>query len=132
VSSIEDNRELLHRFNPDAVDLIYKNVHPVFPDLVEKIVSDIYGFAYQRHTIDIKTRHLITLSALSAMGDCNNQLKFQFAAALNLGISIDEVKEVFIQVAVFAGNVRAYNAALIFKDVVDNWKSTAQSGDSTI
>jgi 4-carboxymuconolactone decarboxylase len=119
VNSIERSKKLLEKFNPDAIKLIYDNVHPVFPDLVEKLVSDIYDFAYARSGIDLKTRHLITLGVISAMGDSENQLRFQSRAALNLGITAEEIREVFIQVAVFAGNTRAYNAARIFKIVVD-------------
>lgn len=119
MSEIDKNRDLLEKFNPDGVRLAKETVHPVFPDLVDKIVSDIYGFAYRRPVLDIKTRHLVSLAAISAMGGAEPQLRFQLGAALNLGISADEVREVFIQVAVFAGNTRAFNAAAAFKAVLD-------------
>ncbi|MEK7918980.1 carboxymuconolactone decarboxylase family protein [Burkholderia contaminans] len=119
MSEIDKNRDLLERFNPDGVRLAKETVHPVFPDLVDKIVLDIYGFAYRRSELDIKTRHLVSLAAISAMGGAENQLRFQLGAALNLGISADEVREVFIQVAVFAGNARAFNAAAVFKEITD-------------
>ncbi|MBI0328725.1 carboxymuconolactone decarboxylase family protein [Burkholderia plantarii] len=119
MSEIDKNSDLLQKFNPDGVRLAKETVHPVFPDLVDKIVSDIYGFAYRRPILDMKTRHLVTLAAIAAMGGAENQLTFQLGAALNLGISADEVREVFMQVAVFAGNVRAFNAAAVFKSVLD-------------
>ncbi|MCM2495587.1 carboxymuconolactone decarboxylase family protein [Burkholderia glumae] len=119
MNPIEKNADLLGLFNPDGVRLANETVRPIFPDLVDKLASDIYGYAYRRQGIDLKTRHLITLGIISAMGGCENQLRFQLGAALNLGISTEEVREVFIQVQVFAGNARAFNAAAIFKSVTD-------------
>ncbi|MGN8187571.1 carboxymuconolactone decarboxylase family protein [Burkholderia sp. 22088] len=71
----------------------------------------------------MKTRHLVTLGVSSAMSGCENQLRFQPGAALNLGISVEQIREVFIQVQVFAGNARAFNAAAIFKSVADTFQN---------
>ncbi|MCU0317855.1 MAG: carboxymuconolactone decarboxylase family protein [Amoebophilaceae bacterium] len=106
--------DLIRKFAVDAVERIDKELYPVCEDLVDHLVTDIYGFAYQRPHIDVRVRHLISLGVLAAMGGCAPQLNFQLEAALNLGIPPDEIKEVFIQVAVFAGNARAINAANIF------------------
>ena len=116
--------DLIRKFSPeiikglDTIDWIDKEYYPVFEDLVDHLVTDIYGFAYKRPHIAIETRHLISLGVLAAMGGCEPQLKFQLEAALNLGIPPAEVKEVFIQVAVFAGNARAINAANIFHKIL--------------
>ncbi|PXX33743.1 MULTISPECIES: carboxymuconolactone decarboxylase family protein [Burkholderia] len=58
------------------------------------------------------------------MGGCENQLRFQLGAALHLGIPIEQIREVFIQVQVFAGNARAFNAAAIFKSVADEFQKS--------
>ncbi|WP_321872033.1 carboxymuconolactone decarboxylase family protein [Paraburkholderia tropica] len=118
MSEIDNNGDLLNKFHPDGVNIARETVLPVFPDLVNKIVFDIYGFAYRRGGLDIKTRHLVSLAAISAMGGAENQLRFQLKAALNLGLTVEEVREVFIQVAVFAGNARAFNAAAVFGAIV--------------
>lgn len=114
----DKNRDLLDLFSPGGCEFGKEKIRPVFPDLVDHLIEDIYGFAYRRGVIDIKTRHLISLGVISAMGGCENQLEFQLKAALNLGLSEDEIKEVFIQVSVFAGNARAINSARVFHDKV--------------
>jgi 4-carboxymuconolactone decarboxylase len=119
--------DLLRKFSSDAVERIDKELYPVCEDLVDHLVTDIYGFSYQRAHIDIQVRHLISLGVLAAMGGCEPQLNFQLEAALNLGIPPDEVKEVFIQVAVFAGNARAINAANIFHKIVMRRNSNGQN-----
>ncbi len=110
--------DLIRKFSVYAVERIDQELYPVFEDLVDHLVTDIYGFSYTRPHIDIKVRHLISLGVLAAMGGCEPQLNFQLEAALNLGIPPNEVKEVFIQVAVFAGNARAINAANIFHKIL--------------
>ncbi|WP_322081727.1 carboxymuconolactone decarboxylase family protein [Burkholderia sp. BCC1972] len=123
MNPIEQNADLLRLFNPDGVRLANETVRPVFPDLVDKLASDIYGYAYRRSGIDLKTRHLVTLGVISAMGGFENHLRFQLGAALHLGISVEQIREVFIQVQVFAGNARAFNAAAIFKSVADEFQN---------
>ncbi len=110
--------DLIRKFSVYPVERIDQELYPVFEDLVDHLVTDIYGFSYTRPHIDIKVRHLISLGVLAAMGGCEPQLNFQLEAALNLGIPPNEVKEVFIQVAVFAGNARAINAANIFHKIL--------------
>ncbi len=120
--ALERNNELLKKFSPDSPFRIKAELYPVFPDLVDNLIDQVYGFAYSRGIIDLKTRHLISLGVLSAMGGCENQLEFQLDAALNLGITPDEIKEVFIQVTVFAGNARAINASIVLSEILDKRK----------
>lgn len=119
VNEFQKNEDLIEQFAPGSTEWGQKNFRPVFPDLAEKIIGDIYGFAYRRPGLDLKTRHLASLAAITAMGGCENQLNFQLRAALNLGITPEEVREMFIQVAVFAGNARAINGAIVFKAILE-------------
>ena len=124
MSVIHDNRDIIEKFSGDSTDWCENEFRPVFADLVDHLIADICGFAYCRAGIDIKTRHLVSLAILSSMGDCNDQLKFQLGAGLRIGLSGEEIKEVFIQVAVFAGNARAINAARIFHEIIKTNKTT--------
>ena len=114
----EKYRHLLESFSKDVMKLGPEILRPVFPDLVDHLVEDVYGFAYSRGVLETKTRHLISLAILSSLGGCENQLQFQLAAGLHMGLSEEEIKEVFVQVCVFAGNSRAINAALEFDKVI--------------
>jgi 4-carboxymuconolactone decarboxylase len=127
MDAFEKNRDLIEQFCPGATQWGQLNFSPIFPDLVEKIISDIYGFAYRRPSLDLRTRHLISLGAISAMGGCENQLDFQLRSALHLGLTPDEVREVFIQVSVFAGNARAINAAGVFKAILDEMQNSEKT-----
>lgn len=123
MSMVKDNWDLIEKFTKLRLDQIEGNFIPIFPDLTNKFINDIYGYTYRRNHIDIKTRQLITIGVLSAMGGCDNQLRFQIEAALNIGLSTEEIQEVFIQVAVFSGNSRAINAAIILHSIKEKMRT---------
>jgi 4-carboxymuconolactone decarboxylase len=114
MNPFKEHEDLINKFSGGKCASLESTLRPVFPVLVDHLVKDVYGFAYSRDEIDIKTRHLVTLGIIAAMGGCENQLEFQLRAALNIGLTQTEINEVFVQVCVFAGNARAINAALIF------------------
>ena len=53
---------------------------------------------------------LLTVAMLAAMGTAPVQLEFHMRAALNTGITRDEIVEIVLQVAVYAGIPAAMNA----------------------
>ena len=57
------------------------------------------------------------VAALTAMGNAAPQLKVHIAAALNVGVTRDEVVEVIMQMAVYAGFPAALNGLLAAKEV---------------
>ncbi|OWQ87471.1 hypothetical protein CDN99_17865 [Roseateles aquatilis] len=118
-NAIQRNADLLEQFSPGITDHAEHTYRAMFPDLVDHTVDSIYGFAYRRTAIDLKSRHLMTLAILCTLGGCEGQLDFQLKAALQLGLSPDEIREVFIQVAVLAGNARATNAARQFQTLLE-------------
>ena len=73
------------------------------------ITETAWGAVWARPGLDRKTRHLLTLTLLAALGR-ENELALHLRAIENTGVTQDEVKEVFLQVAVYAG-VPAANAA---------------------
>jgi 4-carboxymuconolactone decarboxylase len=119
------NADLLEQFVPGTMQSI-EEFRRIFPDLSDKLIADVYGYAYRRPGLDLKTRHVATIAAIAAMGGCEEQLRFQLRAALNLGFTIAEVREIFIQVAVFAGNARAINAAQVFSNICAEIDCNAQ------
>ena len=80
----------------------------------EEIVTQYcFGQTWMRPGLDLKTRSLLTLAALTAL--CRpNQLKVHVAGALANGVSREEIREVILHTAVYSGiptGVEAFNAA---------------------
>lgn len=65
---------------------------------------------------------LVTISALTATGDLEN-LKVQLPAALNAGLSVNEIKEVMVQLYAYCGFPRSLNAISTFMKVLEERKS---------
>jgi 4-carboxymuconolactone decarboxylase len=61
-----------------------------------------WGALWTRPGLDRKTRSLINLAMLSALGK-THELKLHVRGALTNGVTVEEIKEVLLQVAVYCG-----------------------------
>lgn len=79
-------------------------------ELAKDLSLFITGRMYAREKIPHTTRQLVTVAALTALGQ-PEELKLHIHAAMNVGCSPKEIGEVIFQTAVYAG-VPATNTAL--------------------
>lgn len=73
------------------------------------ITEYAWGTAWSGEGLDRPTRHLVTIAALAALGK-EHELEMHLRATRNTGVTAEQVREVFQQVAIYAG-VPAANAA---------------------
>ena len=78
-------------------------------DFQRLITRYAWGEIWTRDGLDRRTRSCITLAMLATLGH-HEELAMHVRAALRNGMSADEIKEVLLQVAIYAG-VPAANAA---------------------
>lgn len=93
----------------DYVDRAEANKTPFDADFQRYITETAWGSVWSRPGLDVKTRHMVTLALLAALGK-EHELALHLRATKNTGVSPDEVAELFHQVAVYAG-VPAANSA---------------------
>lgn len=79
-------------------------------DLGRHIVEYAFGDVYSRPGLSLRDRELATVAMLAAKGGCAPQLDVHLHAARNVGLTVDELREVLIQVAPYAGFPAAINA----------------------
>ena len=79
------------------------------PELTRFIVDLAYGDVIGREGLDARTRALVVVGALAALGNAQPQLKTHIGSALNSGCTRDEILEVLLVVAVYAGFPAALN-----------------------
>ena len=65
----------------------------------------------------MRSREIAVVAALTAMGNATPQLKVHIEGALNVGVTRDEVVEVMMQMAVYAGFPAALNGLFAAKEV---------------
>jgi 4-carboxymuconolactone decarboxylase len=109
--------EQLTKLNADAVQGIVDGLQDVAPDLGAYIVESGFGDIFSRPGLDAPRREMVIISVLAATGGCDPQLRFHVEAALNVGVSAQEVVEVLMQCSPYIGYARALNAVGVAKAV---------------
>ena len=89
------------------------------PDLAQWITDFAYGQVVSRPQLDLCTRELATVAALTALGTAPRQLTAHVGGALNAGCKPEAIVEVVTQMAVYAGFPAALNGIAVVKEVFD-------------
>ncbi|MDD7020492.1 carboxymuconolactone decarboxylase family protein [Hornefia butyriciproducens] len=79
----------------------------------------LFGENWNNEDIDLKTRSLITVTALIAQGMTDSSLKFHILNAKNYGVSRKEMAAVITHVAFYAGWPKAWAAFRLAKEVYE-------------
>lgn len=86
-----------------AAEGVLQSLNDIAPDMGRFIVEFGYGDIYSRPGLDIKSRQIATIAALTAMGNAEPQLMFHINAALNVGCAPEEIIEVMYVTTIFSG-----------------------------
>ena len=100
-----------------SVHAMLDNLKKISPDLARLTVEFPYGDVVSRPGLDLRSRQIATVAALTALGNAPVQLRAHIDMALNVGCTRDEIREVIIQMAVYAGFPAALNGMAAAKDV---------------
>ena len=94
----EKGKECLEGIQNSSVEEIFKDLEDIAPDLSRFVVEFPYSEIYTRDEVDLKTRELCTVAALTAIGTIP-QLKDHINAALNVGNTPIEIVEIIMQMS---------------------------------
>ncbi|KQU73081.1 4-carboxymuconolactone decarboxylase [Aminobacter sp. DSM 101952] len=97
----------------------------IAPDFARYIIEFPFGDIYSRPGLDLRSREIATIAALTALGNATPQLKVHIQAGLNVGLSRDEIVETIMQMAVYAGFPAALNGLFAARDVFQEKHSLA-------
>jgi len=118
-SRYEKGMEILEITNKEHINELFKELENIAPDLGRFVVEFPYSEIYTRESLDLKTRELLTVAALTAMGNAQPQLKDHVNAALNVGNSPEEIVEAIMQMSAYAGFPAAINGIRCAKEVFE-------------
>ncbi|RYX89935.1 MAG: 4-carboxymuconolactone decarboxylase [Comamonadaceae bacterium] len=82
------------------------------------ITRNAWGDVWQRPGLDLKTRSLITVAFLTALGK-QHELKGHVRGALNNGATPQEIQEVLLHASIYCGVPAAVDAFRTAAEVVD-------------
>lgn len=119
MSRYEKGKKCIESIQKRSVEEIFKELEDIAPDLARFSIEFPYSEIYTREKVDLKTRELCTVSALTVLGTIP-QLKDHINAALNVGNTPEEIVEIIMQMTAYCGFPKAINAMVAAKEVFLN------------
>ena len=110
--------EKLKEIDGEAGEKVINGLKDISPDLGKFIIEYSFGDIYTRDGLDLKSKEIAVVAALTAMGTAQPQLKVHINGALNTGSTVNEVKEVILQMAVYSGFPSCINGMNALKEVL--------------
>ena len=104
--------ETVAKVNEEGSDRIAAAVADIAPDFHRIIMAFAYGDINSRPGLDLKSREIATIAALTALGNARPQLEAHIVGGLNVGLTREEIVEVIMQMAVYAGIPAALNGLM--------------------
>lgn len=109
--------EMLQRVDGKGGEAVVNSLSDIAPDFARYLIEFPFGDIYARPGLDLRSREIATIAALTAMGNAAPQLKVHIAAGLHVGLTQEEIVEVIVQMAVYAGFPAALNGLFAAKEV---------------
>lgn len=107
----------LREIDGEAGQRVIDALGTIAPDFARYLIEFPFGDIYSRPQLDLKSREIATVAALTAMGHAAPQLKVHVHGALNVGCTREEIVEVMMQMAVYAGFPAALNGLFVAQEV---------------
>jgi 4-carboxymuconolactone decarboxylase len=99
---------------PEQVE---RSLSDVAPQLATFVLETIYGEIYQNPALDSRTRQIVTVTALATLGTAAPQLRTHIGGALRCGVTREQLVEIMMQLAPFAGVAAAINGVAACREV---------------
>jgi len=122
-SALDAGRDIVATLNSPLEGQLAEKYDTLVPDFAESLVEWAYGRHYARPGLDLKTRQLCTISALTVLGgQTAPQLQVNIRHTLAAGASRTEIIEAIWQMAIYGGlpaAINGLNAAQECFDAID-------------
>jgi len=119
--------EKLKEVDGEGGKRVIESLQDIAPDFARYLIEFPFGDIYSRPGLDLKPREIAAVAALTALGNAAPQLKVHIHGALNVGCTRQEVVEIIMQMAIYAGFPAALNALFAAKEI---FKERDESGKS--
>jgi len=107
----------LREIDGHAGEQVVESLRDIAPDFARLLIEFPFGDIYTRPGLDLQTRELAVVAALTALGNAAPQLRVHLHGARNVGCTREQIVEVIMQMAVYAGFPAALNGLSAAKEV---------------
>jgi len=116
-SRLDRGKRALSEIDGEAGERVVSALAGIAPDFARYLIEFPFGDIYSRPGLDYRAREIATIAALTALGNAAPQLNVHVEAGLNVGLTRDEIVEIIMQMAVYAGFPAALNRLFAAKEV---------------
>jgi 4-carboxymuconolactone decarboxylase len=106
----------------DVIDQMHKNAPDNQKHIQNYLSAFCFGDFYTRSGLDLKTRELLTLCIVSALGGCESQVKAHINGNLNVGNDKNVMLEAITQCLPYMGFPRTLNALACINELIPDNK----------
>jgi 4-carboxymuconolactone decarboxylase len=118
--------ETVGKINEAGSVRIAEAVGEIAPDFHRIVMSFAYGDINSRPALDLRAREIATIAALTAMGNARPQLEAHIVGGLNVGLTREEIVEIIMQMAVYAGVPAAINGLMAARKAFQTHETEGQ------
>lgn len=111
--------DTLHKLTGDASDKVVKGIESFSPEFGKMMIEFGFGEIYSRPHFNLKEQEIITLTSLISQGAGERQLVFHFKAALHVGLAKEDIVEIIMHCAAYAGFPKAASAMEVLQQVME-------------
>lgn len=109
---------------------VMARLQDIAPDFARMIIEFPYGDLYSRGVLSPRERQIATIASLITQGNAPTELKAHLQGALNVGCSRQDVVELIMQMAVYAGFPAALNAMFVAQGLFEELDARSADGTS--
>lgn len=107
---------MLRKIDGAAGEAVMASLKDIAPDFAKFLIEFPFGDIYSRPGLDLKSREIAVVAALTALGNARPQLEIHIGGALNVGCTREEVVETIMMMAVYAGFPAALNGLMAARE----------------
>ena len=118
MSKLDDGMKVRREVLGDAhVDRSMANANSFDAEFQQYITETVWGSIWTRDGLERHTRHLVTIGILAALGR-EHELELHLRSTINTGVTPEQLREVFMHVAAYAGVPAANTAFALAKKIL--------------
>lgn len=117
---LEQGIKNLQEIDGEAGERVIESLETIAPNVGRYILEFAFGDIYNSDTLSFREREIVTITSLLTQGDTKNQLMVHINGSLNVGITEEEIIEIFTHCIPYVGFPRVHNAITSAKEVFES------------
>ncbi|MDH6133532.1 4-carboxymuconolactone decarboxylase [Kitasatospora sp. MAA4] len=94
----------------ETQDAALPGLEAIAPGFADWMVTSLFGGTYQREGLELRDRQLVNLAVLATLGGVDPQLTGHIRSSLRVGLTEQQIVEVFVHLAPYIGTPKALAA----------------------